>query len=212
MATDTQLLMSHWRDAVPDDRIAHLIRDVSRAFVRALSMRLERYEIPVGHWLFLRVLWENDGITQKELSDRVGVMEPTTFAAVRSLEAMGYVVRKQHLPNRKNVFVCLTPEGRALKRKLVPLAVAANEQAARGISQADMATTRKVLLAMLGNLTDEAYDEGGGARGTANGRRAAARPKAPANGAAKAAAKGRVANGGAGAARAKRARASGREA
>ena len=134
MPTDAQLLVSHWRDAVPDDRIAHLIRDVSRAFVRDLSLRLERHEIPVGHWTFLRVLWENDGITQKELSDRVGVMEPTTFAAVRSLESMGYVVRKQHLPNRKNVFVCLTPQGRALKRKLVPLAVAANEQAARGIA------------------------------------------------------------------------------
>lgn len=158
MPTDTRLLLSHWRDAVPEDRIAHLVRDVSRAFVRALSIRLERYDIPVGHWLFLRVLWEKDGITQKELSDRVGVMEPTTFAAARSLEVMGYVIRKQHLPNRKNVFVCLTPEGRALKRKLVPLAVATNEQAASGISPADMATTRKVLLAMLGNLTDEAGD------------------------------------------------------
>lgn len=159
MATDTRLLLSHWRDAVPEDRIAHLVRDVSRAFVRALSIRLERYDIPVGHWLFLRVLWEKDGITQKELSDRVGVMEPTTFAAARSLEGMGYVIRKQHLPNRKNVFVCLTPEGRALKRKLVPLAVATNEQAAHGISPGDMATTRKVLLAMLGNLTDEVADE-----------------------------------------------------
>lgn len=155
MKNDTQVLISHWRDAVPDDRIAHLVRDVSRAFVRSLGLRLEQFGIPVGHWTFLRVLWEADGITQKELSDRAGVMEPTTFTAVKSMEALGYIERRQQLPNRKNVYVHLTAKGRVLKKKLVPLAIASNEQAAKGIARDELATTRKVLLAMLHNLSEE---------------------------------------------------------
>lgn len=75
-----------------------------------------------GHWTFLRILWEQDGPTQKQLSDEAGVMEPTTFAAVAAMEQLGYVRREQRPGNRKNMHVMLTPKGRALKRKLVPIA------------------------------------------------------------------------------------------
>ncbi len=155
MSNATSAPDSNWRDAVPKDRFAHLIRDLARTFTRSLSLRLERHDIPIGYWTFLRVLWETDGLTQKELSDRVGVMEPTTFAAVSAMEGLNFVERKQQLPNRKNVYVWLTREGRALKKKLVPLAVETNEQVARGISAADLVTTRKVLLTMLENLQSE---------------------------------------------------------
>jgi hypothetical protein len=33
--TDTLRLLRHWRDAVPDDRLAHLVKDATRALERA---------------------------------------------------------------------------------------------------------------------------------------------------------------------------------
>ena len=36
----THTLLKHWRESVPDDRLAHLIRDVARAQMRALQQRL----------------------------------------------------------------------------------------------------------------------------------------------------------------------------
>ena len=39
---DTRQLLQHWRESVPDDRLAHLIRDVARAQMRALQQRLTR--------------------------------------------------------------------------------------------------------------------------------------------------------------------------
>jgi len=155
MTNETQILIEHWRDAVPDDRLAHLIRDVSRAFLRSLGLRLEKYGIPIGHWAFLRVLWESDGITQRQLSQKVGVMEPTTFTAMKSMEAMGYIKRVKLPPNRKNVYIYLTREGHSLKNKLVPLAVQANKISVRGISDSDLLTTRRVLLQMLDNLAKD---------------------------------------------------------
>ncbi len=155
MTSEAQVLIDHWRDAVPDDRLAHLIRDVSRAFLRSLGLRLDKHAIPIGHWTFLRVLWESDGITQKELSEKVGVMEPTTFTAMKSMEALGYIERVQLPPNRKNVYIYLTREGRALKKKLVPLAVETNVISAQGIAEGDLLTTRRVLLQMLENLAGD---------------------------------------------------------
>ncbi|HWZ71510.1 MAG TPA: MarR family transcriptional regulator [Casimicrobiaceae bacterium] len=151
-AGDTQRLLRHWRDAVPNDRMAHLVKDATRALVRSLQTRLAKHEVSFGHWTFLRILWEKDGLTQRELSREAGVMEPTTFAALRAMESRGYIVRRQLAGNRRKVHIFLTARGRSLKRTLVPLAEAVNRIAVRGVTSADIAATRRTLMTMLVNL------------------------------------------------------------
>jgi len=148
----TETILRHWREAVPDDRLAHLVKDATRALVRALQMRLAEHQVSFGHWTFLRILWESDGLTQKELSERAGVMEPTTFSAMKAMEALGYIIRKQLPTNKKNVYVYLSSEGRALKKKLVPLAEETNNVSIEGIAADEIRITRKVLLTMIENL------------------------------------------------------------
>jgi DNA-binding MarR family transcriptional regulator len=82
-------------------------------------------------------------------------MEPTTFSAIKAMEALGYVTRTQRPDNRKNMYVHLTPKGKSLKKALVPLAVDVNHVAVHGINAADLVTTRKVLLKVLENLALE---------------------------------------------------------
>jgi len=146
----------HWREAVPNDRLAHLIKDVTRAQMRALQSRLAVYGISFGHWTFLRILWEQDGMTQRALSERAGVMEPTTYTAVKAMEAQGLLERRQLPGNRKNMHVFLTAQGRALKRKLVPLAEEVNRISVQSVKAQDVAATRSTLLTILANL---AHDE-----------------------------------------------------
>jgi DNA-binding MarR family transcriptional regulator len=143
--------------AVPNDRLAHLVKDATRALLRSLQMRLAEHAVSIGHWTFLRILWETDGITQRELSEQAGVMEPTTLSALRAMEKLGFVTRRQLPDSRKKIYVFLTPKGRLLKNKLVPLAEEVNDVAVQGVSGADVAATRRTLLAALENLArDEA--------------------------------------------------------
>jgi DNA-binding MarR family transcriptional regulator len=155
----TQEILRHWREAVPEDRLAHLVKDTSRALVRALQMRLAGHGVSFGHWTFLRILWEHDGLTQRALSVQAGVMEPTTFAALKAMERLGYVTRRQMPENRKNIHVFLTAKGRALKGKLVPLAEEVNGVAVKGIPKADVKRSREILITIIENLArDEAGD------------------------------------------------------
>lgn len=156
--TDAELagILKHRRDVVPDDRMAHLVKDAMRAFDRSLEVRLAEHGIPLGQWRFLRVLWETDGLTQRELSREAGVMEPTTFAALKAMASRGLVVRRQLAGNRRKMHVFLTARGRALKRKLVPLAEEVNRRAVAGVRSSEIAATRRTLLAVLENLTREA--------------------------------------------------------
>jgi hypothetical protein len=140
---------------VPDDRLAHLVRDAGRAFNKRLQARLQAHQVSFGHWTFLRILWTQDGLTQKQLSDMAGVMEPTTFSAIKAMEELGYVERRQKPDNRKNMYVHLTAKGRALKKQLVPLAIDVNHVAVKGVSKTDLLTTRKVLLKLIENLAQD---------------------------------------------------------
>jgi MarR family transcriptional regulator, organic hydroperoxide resistance regulator len=149
----TQTILRHWREAVPDDRLAHLVKDATRALVRALQMRLAAHAVSFGHWTFLRILWEGDCLTQRELSERAGVMEPTTFSALNAMERMGYVRRRKQSGDRKKVYVVLTSKGKRLRDRLVPLAEEVNHTAVRGVLPMDISTTRAVLLAIIENLT-----------------------------------------------------------
>ena len=150
--TETESMLQHWREAVPNDRLAHLVRDAARALGRSLSVRLAEHQVSFGHWSFLRVLWVEDGLTQRELSERVGVMEPTTFSAMKTMERLGYVVRRQHEGDKKKVYIHLTPKGRLLEKRLVPLAEEVNRISVDGIAPEHVATTRSVLLTMIENL------------------------------------------------------------
>ena len=125
-------VLKHWHEAVPNDRIAHLVKDATRSF--------------------LRILWERDGLTQRELSVEAGFMEPTTLIALRAMEALGYVTRKRMPQNRKNNYVFLTARGKRLKKELVPLAENVNRMALAGLRANDVAATRRSLLTMIDNL------------------------------------------------------------
>jgi DNA-binding MarR family transcriptional regulator len=145
-------VLRHWREAVPNDRLAHLIKDAMRGVSRALQMRLMEHSVSFGHWTFLRILWENDGLTQRQLSEEAGLMDPTTHSALRAMEKLGYISRRKLPTNNKNIHIYLTPKGRALKKVLVPIAEEVNSIAVNGVSESAIQTTRKTLLTLIENL------------------------------------------------------------
>ena len=141
-----------WQNTVPNDRMAHLVKLAARGLARALQMRLAEHAVSYGHWTFLRILWANEGLTQRQLSAQAGVMEPTTVSALRAMEKRGTITRRQNPHSRRETHVFLTAAGRALKNKLVPLAEDVNAVGLRGVAGSDLAATRRTLLALIHNL------------------------------------------------------------
>src|SRR5438552_18277373 len=79
----------------PTNSVGYLLRIAFRSYSRALERRTLPFGISGGQWRFLRVLWAEDGLTQTELSRRVGMREPTTVAAVNGMERAGLVLRRK---------------------------------------------------------------------------------------------------------------------
>lgn len=142
----------HWHLDLPNDRMAHLVRDTSRLLCKSLTHRLSAHGVSFGHWAFLRILWVKDGITQSELSEQAGLMAPTTFSALKSMEKNGYIYRERREDNRKNIYIYLTPLGWSLKNTLSPLGEEVNQLALSGLSAHELENMRKWLLVMINNL------------------------------------------------------------
>lgn len=136
-------------------RMAHLVKDAARSFLRSLQVRLATEGVSLGHWTFLRILWDKDGITQRELSHEAGVMEPTTVVALRAMEAAGFIRRARRGENKRSFYVFLTPQGRSLQKNLVPFAEEVNALAAEGLPPEQVAMTKQSLQIMLSNLAGD---------------------------------------------------------
>jgi DNA-binding MarR family transcriptional regulator len=145
----------HWRDALHDERITHLIKTAFRCTSASLQRRLKQHDVLYGHWTFLRILWQTDGVTQRQLSEQAGVTEPSTVTALQAMEKKGYVSRRKIDGNKKQIRVFLTPRGRALRALIVPCAQEVNEIVMSGIPAEDLTVTRRTLLAVIENLAGD---------------------------------------------------------
>jgi DNA-binding MarR family transcriptional regulator len=146
--------------ADPTNSIGYLTRIAFRAFSRALELRTSPHGVSSGQWRFLRVLWREDGLTQRELSRRVGMREPTTVIALKSLERSGFVTRKKSEEDRRKVHVFLTDTARALQPVLLPAVAEVNDIALAGLSKSEIDILRKALTQVGRNLAADVGDEG----------------------------------------------------
>jgi DNA-binding MarR family transcriptional regulator len=145
-------------EKVPDisfplkDSAGYLLRMTHRSFARAVQAEIEPRGVTIGMWYFLRILWEEDGLTQRELSQRIEMMEPTTATALRNMEERNLVRRVRNATDKRKVNIYLTDEGRALRAALLPYARQVNDAALAGVSDEDAACFRRVLGRMRANL------------------------------------------------------------
>ena len=68
--TAARALRRHSIDFSLGGSLGYLVRDANRAFQRLLEKRISPHGVTRGQWYFLRVLWEEDGLSQRELSAR----------------------------------------------------------------------------------------------------------------------------------------------
>jgi DNA-binding MarR family transcriptional regulator len=129
-----------------------LVRDANRAFQRLLEKRIASYGVARGQWYFLRVLWNEDGLSQRELSARVGTMEPTTVIALRTMEKSGLIRRVRSTDDRRRSHVWLTPKAQRLRTELLTLARGITDAAEAGVTPDELAMFRTVISRMTANL------------------------------------------------------------
>lgn len=140
---------------IEDRAIGTLMRLTLARLRDKLKKLLAAQGVPWSVWPFVRALWDEDELSQRELTQRVGLRQPTTVAAVRTAVRLGLVRLRRDDKDRRKVFICLTDKGKRLKGKLLPDVMVLNERIAlKGFSDGEAAELKRLLLKVHQNLID----------------------------------------------------------
>lgn len=129
-----------------------MIRQAHKALSRPLAEALARRGVAFKHYYYLRALFEEDGITQMELSLRVGMERATVTRVLDTMEREGLVRRARDPDDRRKINVYLTPRARRLREPLVSTIAQINEVMLQDISAAEFAQFRRTLDRMVDNV------------------------------------------------------------
>jgi DNA-binding MarR family transcriptional regulator len=135
-----------------DDSIGFLVWDAKRLLTQVFSARIARHGLSYGLWPFLRALWAENGLTQRELSERVHMKGPTTVAAINRLERKGLVKRVRSKTDGRKINVYLTDKGRKVLDRVAPEIDFVHRQALAKVPPKDQETFRRILRQFRANL------------------------------------------------------------
>jgi MarR family transcriptional regulator for hemolysin len=120
---------------------------------------LDRENLSIAYWYYLRVLAERGELNQLELSKRVGIASTTAVPALDNLEKRGLVQRVRDPKDRRKYYVSLKGEGRRLIDAMLPELVNMFSASLDGISPRDMRVFWKVAHQIENNLVQMSKDE-----------------------------------------------------
>jgi MarR family transcriptional regulator, organic hydroperoxide resistance regulator len=136
------------------EHLPYLINRVGSALVARFSAdALAGAHLSIASWRVLAVLSNKGGLRQTDLAEMTSIDASTLSRLITRLVHDGLVRRTRSKQDSREVTVQLTRKAETLLRKLIPIAVGLQKAATRNLSKRDLATLKRVLRKMHGNLT-----------------------------------------------------------
>ncbi|OEE85910.1 MarR family transcriptional regulator [Enterovibrio norvegicus FF-162] len=104
-----------------------LINVVAGQAEKELDAALKDHGLTVALWPTLMCLWEEEGVTQRQIAKKAKVESSTTTRTLDKLEKLGLVERRADPESRRNYRIYLTDKGRDLQAVISPLPLAVNQ-------------------------------------------------------------------------------------
>ncbi|WP_419880692.1 MarR family winged helix-turn-helix transcriptional regulator [Peribacillus sp. B-H-3] len=119
--------------------VGMLISQTSRNLLRFLALQLKEYEVTPEQWSVLKSLEINDGVTQKELSQKTDKDQATLTRILDILERKLLIERRPNKEDRRSFLIHITEAGKKLKEHLYPFIEGLyGKQLLNGISEEDL--------------------------------------------------------------------------
>ncbi len=132
--------------------LGYQINYLARLLAQSLRARIEPLGVVPGQFPQLLALFEEDGLTQTELSERAAVDQSTMAHTLKRMERDGLVRRVQDAADRRRAKVLLTPHALELRGQLVAAATEVNALTLTGLTADETEQLLTVLEKLIANL------------------------------------------------------------
>jgi len=141
-------------DAFRQTSLGYQVNHAARLLEAALRSQISPLGVSPGEMPALLCLYDEDGLTQKELCSRVDIAQATMALTLGRMERDGLVKRVPDPGDGRSSLIMLTPRARDLEEDLLRLAGETNDRAAHGLSAAQMEDLIASLGRIIANLTE----------------------------------------------------------
>ncbi len=100
-----------------DNQLCFPVYAASRLITREYQPHLDKLGITYPQYLVLMVLWENDGITVNEISQKLILNTNTITPLLKRMESQGIISRQRSGNDERKVIVSLTGKGKNMQEK-----------------------------------------------------------------------------------------------
>ncbi len=133
----------------------HYISATYRHLQIYLNSRFEKLGFGSGQYLFFNHIAHSEGITQKELSEKLAIDKATTAKAVKKLIELGYVTALVSKDDKRFHNLFLTADGREILPSVRSVLKDTITILQRGLSEDDEVISLRLMEKMLTNITEE---------------------------------------------------------
>jgi DNA-binding MarR family transcriptional regulator len=103
-----------------------LANHMARLFAKGLQQNIKPLGLAPAQFMTLLALWEKDGLTQRELVERLDVEQATMANTLTRMERDGLIQRRAHPDDGRSQSIHLTPKAVALREPATAAARAVN--------------------------------------------------------------------------------------
>lgn len=134
------------------ETIGSLLITSSRLMKRTMDEQLKEYNLTSSQWALLKLLSEEQNLTQAQLAQRSLSDRATTGTIIDKLIEKGFICKKQGEQDRRSYVVSITEDGKNIARSIMYLGIEHNNRAVTGLSQEEITTLVSCLKTMIENL------------------------------------------------------------
>ena len=109
-------------------------------------------DISMDQWIVLGPIWENDGVSHKEISEYCLKDKTSVTKIIDTLEKKNLVVRVSDQLDHRVKRVVLSNKGKELFLQAIPIMELTRDQLRDGITEQDIESLRSVLTKIYNNL------------------------------------------------------------
>ena len=137
---------------IDKDTLGFIVCHADLKMKNNLMRKIKSFDLTTEQWMIMNRLFEEGGISQKELSERTLKDQGALTRTLDRMEKKGLVKRQLNPYDRRSFLIYLTEEGQEIWEQIVPVAEECIEDAVQGFTEEEVDSLTTLLRRVISNL------------------------------------------------------------
>lgn len=137
-----------------DTSLRYLFKKVTHLYFSVIFKQVADLDIHPGQLSMVKLLSEHEGLTQREIADRLHIRPPTVTVGLRRMEKAGLIEKRSDERDQRKVRIYLSEKGNTLNATATEKLNRTEEKLIKGFSKKEIDFMKVCLMRLIENIED----------------------------------------------------------